>query len=248
MHKIFAKTLFLGKNVVFLPQCRSTNGEAKAMNLSHGSVVWTDYQENGKGQQGNVWLSEQGKNLLFTIYLKPDFLAPNDQYLLNLVSSLAIHKVMTTNLPLAKVEIKWPNDIYVNDQKIAGILTEAVISKGTLEHVYSGIGLNVNQTHFNLPTATSMFQQVSSVFDRTDILEMLLLEFEFYYEKMKHDLHGLRNEYEKLLMWRDEIRNFEIGNERTSGILKGIDNNGRLIVKFGSGVQSFDVKEIVFSY
>lgn len=248
MHKIFAKTLFLGKNVVFLPQCHSTNGEAKTMSLSHGSVVWTDYQENGKGQQGNVWLSEQGKNLLFTIYLKPDFLDPKDQYLLNLVSSLAIHKVVSANLPSTKVEIKWPNDIYANDQKIAGILAETVISKGKLEHLYCGIGLNVNQTHFNLPRATSMHQQARSVFDRTDILETLLLEFESYYAKMKHDPDGLRNEYEKLLMWRDEIRNFEIGNERTSGILKGIDNNGRLIIKFDAGVRSFNVKEIVFSY
>ena len=71
MYKFFAKTLFLGKNVVFLPHCHSTNEVTKTMaksgTLSNGSIVITDFQENGRGQQGNVWLSEKAKNLLHAL-------------------------------------------------------------------------------------------------------------------------------------------------------------------------------------
>ncbi|MCP4458999.1 MAG: biotin--[acetyl-CoA-carboxylase] ligase [Cytophagales bacterium] len=250
MHKIFAKTLFLGKNVVFLPQCHSTNQEARALNssgsLNEGSVIWADYQERGRGQHGNAWLSERGKNLLFTIYLAPESLAPNNQYLLNLVSSLAIHQVVVSLLPTATVEIKWPNDIYINDLKIAGILNEVVISKGQLEHVYCGIGLNVNQSHFNLQSATSL-QMISGVeFDREDILEKILLAFEQYYYQIKKEPIELISQYLNHLKWLGETRKFKISGVEDVGVITGIDDHGKLEVNIRKEVKYFDVKEIEF--
>lgn len=250
MYKFFAKTVFLGKNTLFLPQCHSTNDEARLLNqsnrLQHGTIVWTDYQTGGKGQQGNAWLSEHGKNLLFTLCLSPESLDTNKQYLLNLVSSLALHEVLASLLPSSKVEIKWPNDMYVNDYKIAGILNETVISKGKSEQVYCGIGLNVNQSHFNLPNAISMRMITARKFDRVEILENLLLSFEEYYAWIENKADLLITEYEKRLRWLGEPRTFKVSEEEIEGVIQGIDGHGKLLLKSGIEIQSFDVKEIEF--
>ena len=86
MHKFFAKTQFLGKTIIYLPQCHSTNAEIrtflKKMALNEGSILVTDFQINGRGQQNNRWLSQKGKNILMSIFLKPTFLRLDKQYYL----------------------------------------------------------------------------------------------------------------------------------------------------------------------
>ncbi len=216
--------------------------------LMHGSIVITDYQENGKGQHGNIWLSEPGKNLLFTICLAPESLAPNKQYLLNLVSSLAIHKALSSVLTLSKVEIKWPNDIYVDDKKIAGILIETSISKGKLEQVYCGIGINVNQRHFDLPLATSLKITTGRELDRDEILESILISFEGYYSLLERGSMKLMEDYVSKLRWLGVSSWYNISGEKTEGVITGIDELGKLLVQIGNEMRSFNVKEIEFLY
>lgn len=250
MYKFFAKTLFTGKNVVFLPHCHSTNELAKSMaksnGLSNGSIVITDFQENGRGQQGNVWVSEKGKNLLFTIILKPADFTANRQYLLNVMSAVAIHKTLVKLLPSAEIAIKWPNDIYVNDLKIAGILIETTISAGRLETVFCGIGLNVNQGHFSLNTATSMLLEGHKTFDRDSVLEELLLEIEDGLAKLADQPNMLLEYYHEHLFGKDQMRHFLIDGAETEGIIQGIDEQGKLIVEIGTELRHFAMKEISF--
>ena len=126
MHKFFAKTLFLGKKVVFLPQCHSTNDHlaqlARDSKEPEGLTLYADQQSDGKGQRGNVWVSEPGKNILLSILLRPKFLLLQKQHYLNLITGLALIDVL--NQEASDVVLKWPNDVYVGEKKIAGILIE----------------------------------------------------------------------------------------------------------------------------
>ena len=219
---------------------------AKSGNLSNGSIVITDFQENGRGQQGNVWVSEGAKNLLLTILLKPADFVANRQYLLNIMTSLAIHLTLSKYLPHSKVEIKWPNDIYVNDSKISGILIETTISGNLLESVFCGIGLNVNQGHFSLNSATSMLIESGNTFDRHEVLETLLGQMEEVYEMMVSDPTELLNQYQEHLRWFNEKRTYLVDGRETEGTIKGIDEQGKLIVDISDGVRHFSLKEIAF--
>ena len=138
------------------------------------NVVVTDFQTSGKGQGRNIWQSEDGKNLLFSIALDMSFLKAEDQFLLTQMVSVAMINVLKKYLPEENLFIKWPNDIYFNDRKIAGILIKNEIRGIMLGTSIIGIGLNVNQTDFDesLPNPISMKMITGKDYD----LEMLLNE------------------------------------------------------------------------
>ena len=219
---------------------------AKSGSLSNGSIVITNFQENGRGQQGNVWLSEKDKNLLFTILLKPTDFVPNQQYLLNVMASIAIHQTLEKHLTKSKIEIKWPNDIYVNDSKISGILIETTISGNRLESVFCGIGLNINQGHYSLNSATSMFIESGKTFDLDEVLESLLTEMETAIEIMVNHPKELLNQYQAHLRWFEEERTYLVDGQETQGTIKGIDEQGKLIIDLSGVKRHFALKEIVF--
>jgi len=250
LHKIFAKTLFLGKSVVYLPHCHSTNDVARAFDksdkLKEGTVVMADYQEKGKGQLGNVWVSEAGKNLLFTLVLKPKEWPAGKQFYLNALISTALLRAIRTYLPNENLEIKWPNDIYVNDRKIAGILIETTINGTNLESVLCGIGLNVNQSHFTLPNATSLQMESGQTYDRDGILETILLEMEKDYPLHSDKWQALFDLYQIQLRWRNEEHMFEVDGKEKAGAIQGVDASGKLVVLLTDGLRTFGLKEIRF--
>ncbi len=136
------------------------------------NVVVTDFQTSGKGQGRNVWQSENGKNLLFSIALDMSFLKAEDQFLLTQMVSVAMINVLKKYLPEENLFIKWPNDIYFNDRKIAGILIKNEIKGMMLGTSIIGIGLNVNQTSFDesLPNPISMKMITGKDYDLEEVL------------------------------------------------------------------------------
>ena len=122
------------------------------------NIVVADFQTSGKGQGCNVWQSEDGMNLLFSIALDMSFLKAENQFLLTQMVSVAMIDVLKKYLPEESLFIKWPNDIYFNDKKIAGILIKNEIKGMMLGTSIIGIGLNVNQTYFDksLPNPISI--------------------------------------------------------------------------------------------
>jgi len=249
LYKFFAKTLFLGKNIIFLPECHSTNDLAKRMTLTNGSVVITDHQTRGRGQHGNVWLSEPGKNLLFTVVLKDLAVVPSEQYLLNVASALTLYEVLQNYIPHARVEVKWPNDIYINNFKVAGILTETSISANKLEAVYLGMGLNVNQSHFALRQASSLKILTQKEWERSDLLENILLILEKRLEQLeKSEAETLVSDYEAVLRWKDEWHTFRSDGQEFEGKISGINATGKLNVLVGNDTRAFGVQDIEYLY
>ena len=124
------ETLFIGKNLLFLHDVESTNTYAmnllRNVNVIEGTVIHTDNQTNGRGQRGALWTSNIAQNITSSIILKPTFLPIDNTFYLSKISALAVYDVLTDILPNSQYDtkIKWPNDILVNQQKIAGILIE----------------------------------------------------------------------------------------------------------------------------
>lgn len=166
-------------HLIHLPQISSTNTWLKenCASLPHGSVALTDNQTAGRGQRGNTWEAEPGKNLTFSILLRPRALHPSRQFLISEIVSLAVvdtlRRYLAPAVPPHRIKVKWPNDIYVDDRKIAGILIEHSISSSEILHSIAGIGLNVNQTHFlsPAPNPVSMANLASLEFPLPDLLQ-----------------------------------------------------------------------------
>lgn len=248
MYKIPANTLFLGKQVVFVPECHSTN--TLALQLSHkpstteGTVVITNHQTAGRGQRGNTWESAPGLNLTFSIVLRPAFLPVQDQFYLTIAASLALHDYLLakTGKPIA---IKWPNDILVHEKKICGILIENVVQGTRFMAAIAGIGLNVNQANFDTGKATSMKQVTGNDEDLETVLHELLEHLEARYLQLRRGDHStLKDEYLSRLYALNERRQFVCQGHAFEGVIQGVDENGRLGVDTREGVLYYDVKEI----
>lgn len=248
MYKIPANTLFTGQTLVYMPECHSTNAEALTVlqrnpQVAEGAVLITDNQTAGRGQRGNTWESEAGKNLTFSIILRPTFLHPQHQFHLNMAVSLGLFDYLTSQV--TDVTIKWPNDMMLGDQKTCGMLIENQISGQQIQSSIVGIGLNVNQERFSLPAATSMAIKKEQTFMLNDALAELLQWIEARYLQLRSHI-DLKEEYVAALYGRGEKRSFKSGNESFEGIIRGIDSVGMLEVETKTGNRYFDLKQIQF--
>lgn len=250
MHKFFAKTQFIGKNVIYLPQCHSTNTEMqtflKKTILDEGTVVMADFQIKGRGQLNGRWVSQKGQNILMSVLLNPTFLSLNQQYYLTIIQSLAITDALG-HFMSNDVKIKWPNDIYVGANKIAGILIEASVSKKRIDHVVIGVGININQQEFGTMKATSVFLETGLLQNRDQVIELILLHMEKWFQKLKNKQYEeIIFKYHALLFWRNEKHTFRVQGEPMEGKIKGINDHGQLIVEIRDKERTFNNKELIF--
>ncbi|MEN2281541.1 biotin--[acetyl-CoA-carboxylase] ligase [Algoriphagus sp. SE2] len=251
MYKILANTIFLGKDVHFLPDCHSTNDIALQMvrqgNVSEGTIVICDHQIKGKGQRGNVWQSQAGLNLTFSLILKPDFLDITEQFSLNMCISNGIRGLLEDYI--ADVKVKWPNDIKVPGYgKIGGVLVENTFSGSNWEYAIVGIGLNINQKTFLNPEATSLALITENNFDLKELFKLSISRIEQSYLMLKRGrLREIKNEYLNHLYLRNNKSRFQSNEEIFYGEIKGITSFGKLQIETEEGqLRLFDLKEIVF--
>ena len=250
MYKIPANTLFIGKSLIYVPECHSTNSLALEMSQQRsvldGTVVITDNQTAGRGQRGNTWEAAQGKNLTFSIVLQPLFLAVKDQFFLNIFTSLAIQDFLSDKTS-ATVKIKWPNDILVNGKKICGILIENQIRGLQVSNTIAGIGLNINQSEFNIATATSLCVVLNKQFDLQLVFDELIGCIEARYMQLrKGSMATLKEEYLQQLYWQGEDHVFTSNGISFTGKINGIDEVGKLSIDTREGERYFDIKEISY--
>lgn len=250
MYKNLTDTLFIGKNIISLPKCHSTNDIAADISQSNrlfeGTVIITQEQTIGKGQRGNIWKSQPNLNLTFSVALEPKFLQIKDQFFLNIITSLAIADALS-DLVKIELKIKWPNDIYSDEKKLGGILIENSVKGNVLNTAVIGIGLNINQKEFDgLPNATSVFNITDEVFDLEKVLNVVLRNIEKRYLQLKSgDFEQLRQAYLEKLYWYQEEHTFLSDSEFT-GVIIGIDEYGKLLVERDNETKAFDLKEIKF--
>ncbi len=250
MYKIPANTVFMGKNLVFVPECHSTNDLAlqlcQQLTTSDGTIIITANQTAGRGQRGNTWHVEPGMNLTFSCILKPTFLAVKDQFYLNIITSLAVRDYLIEKTA-AIIQIKWPNDVMVSNKKIAGILIENQLQGNSFSSSVVGIGLNINQKLFPINTATSLCQITEQVYDLNAELEQLLHKLEARYLQLKSGKKNtLLDDYLNVMYWRNELHTFVANDQSFNGTIVGLDDLGRLKVNTAQGERVFGMKEIQY--
>ncbi len=250
MYKIPAKTLFMGKNLVFVPECPSTNTLAleiiQQSPVDEGTVVITDSQTAGKGQRGNKWETGPAQNLTFSVVTKPVFLPVNRQFYLNIVVSLGLRDYLKEKTP-DLLYIKWPNDILVHERKISGILIENQLQGATISNTIIGIGFNLNQSSFQFPSAISLSMVTGKEYDRHAELEPILGCLERRYLELRRGAYKeLMDDYLNALYRRNEPHTFIADGHPFEGVIRDLDDWGKLRVESTEGIRSFGIKEISY--
>ncbi len=245
-------TRYSSKNFIHLNRVLSTNSFASELlskfePLTDGTVIMADEQTNGRGQQGSFWESEPNKNISMSLVYFPDFLAIDKQFNLSIAISLGIYDFLSAYIDL--VTIKWPNDIYVRDKKIAGVLIENSLIQSQIKSSIIGIGININQLNFSsaAPNPTSLMLETGEVYIIKNLVIELAECIDKRYESLKQlKFETLKQEYLKRLYRFEEEHLFEIENESIFGKIIDIEPSGQLILEINKHNKSFSNKEIRF--
>lgn len=241
--KVKPNTQIIGQNIIYFNQVDSTNQFASELirqNLAeNGTVIVAEHQTKGRGQLGRSWESEPFSNLMFSLVLKYVTNSPSDPFIVNKFVTLSVFDFLKAILPDTKVNIKWPNDILVEDKKICGILVENNFIGHKLNHSVIGIGLNVLQNfdhvkHFNATSLSSFTRNC----DRSEILKGLLENIESYYINwMDGHEEAISKSFDQALSGYESLGLFDTQEGIKPGIVKGCDKEGRLVIEF-EGLES----------
>lgn len=233
---------------IHLDDVESTNNYAAKLlnekNIKSGTVILADYQSGGKGQRGASWQSEWGKNLLYSLYIEHDNLSYENQRELNFAVALAVKE--TIDGFVDQVKIKWPNDIYVQDRKIAGILIENQLKGSYIKSSIIGVGLNLNQVEFQYLNATSLVLETGVETNLMDVASRLSKSLTKECEMIRFHHLDLERRYLSSLYRLNESGLFRDDSGQFDGIIRGIDKEGKLIVERKSETKSYNLKEIIF--
>ena len=246
----------LGKTIHWLEVCESTNKlayhECIHGNAEDGTIWLSDHQTQGRGQRGNSWISDPGKNLLFSFNLNLKQASLNNQFFLSKVISIGIkegieHFFSRESKSTESLKIKWPNDIYWGKQKIGGILIENQISGGKWKFSIIGIGININQTDFILKSATSIKNILGKEIDRQKILSDIIFFVEENLTLFEEENWKEINQtyHQNLLGIGKEIKFQETNNQTViNGVIQGVEDNGKIKIETNLGVKFYEIKEI----
>jgi len=241
----------IGQEIHFFESLPSTQDLAltwaRERQVKSGSVIRAGHQTAGRGQANNTWLDEGGLNIACSIIYYPDFgLSPAHTFYLSKWVSLAVRETLNPLLP-EEVVIKWPNDIWYAEKKLAGILIQTSISGATVQSAVIGIGININQDAFGmLDRATSLKQITGIAYDLERIMQDLLSNLNHWLSALEAGrLSQLDEQYIAQLLGLNQKRSFRLPDGQIiQGQVSGIDEHGRLEVVYNNSVHQFGFKEI----
>ncbi len=245
----------IGTNIIYLPECRSTNESLADLikdsdtPILEGSLLYTTHQTAGKGQRGNTWEAEKGKNLTFSILLTPNFLFPKQQFQISVMVAVGLQNALAQLLPNKTVQIKWPNDILVNEAKIAGILIENTVTHLKINSSIVGIGINVNQENFPVERPiTSLVLELKTAFNLEETLQIIIRHLDAAYLRLRNAGYTslLKQYYQHLYKYQTPAIFQDIKGYLFHGTIIGITETGQLEIDSEGTVQLFDIKEITF--
>lgn len=252
-NEIFSKIIMkrIGERIIRLDETDSTNLYAerllKGEGAEEGTVIVAGFQTAGRGQGDNIWESERGRNLLVTVILKPLFLHVADQFILNKAMTLAICDLVRSTGIVPSV--KWPNDIYAGDKKIAGLLISHRVSGSVLEHTIVGIGVNLNQMNFSDGPANpvSIKMLIGKEYPPEEALNDMISMIGNRYDQLHEGMVGrIGKEYLECLRGFQKWLAYQAADGSTfEGKVIGLDEFGRLIVELRDGkIELFSYGEI----
>ncbi len=231
----------------------STNEEALRLiaegRAEEGLVLRAHKQLQGRGAGNNHWESEPGKNLTISVILQPHFLKPSEQFVLTEMISLALFDIVEKRLGRENLSVKWPNDLYFKDKKLAGVLVQNRIKGNQLDFSVIGVGLNVNQKFFlsDASNPASLIHFSGKEEDLSGLLDELLECVGYYYGRLKSDKRILESLYLQRLYQTGQWAEYEDNAGRFTAKITGIDTYGRLLlVDREENHRTYGFKEVSF--
>ncbi|MDR2886565.1 MAG: biotin--[acetyl-CoA-carboxylase] ligase [Bacteroidales bacterium] len=244
--------MIIGSNIIFYAKLDSTNTVAssilKTCAPDEGTVIRAGFQTAGKGQVGSRWESEDGQNMLITTILYPQKIQAADQFLVSMAISLGVSDFVSGHTQGCK--IKWPNDIYVFNSKIAGILIENSVMNGAIVDCIAGIGVNINQEAFagDAPNPVSLKQITGCSFELDSCLNELCQRLD---KRYKHLMGGAYNEiiddYNMNLYLRNEWSSFSDAQGAFTGRILSVNRSGVITIETcDNKLKKYSFKEVRF--
>jgi len=234
---------------LYFKQTLSTNALAWEMNrekeLTEGSVLYTDFQLDGKGQPGNSWEAEEGRNLLFSIVLHPYHVPMDELFLLSELVSVSIKEALDKYA--SDITVKWPNDIYWKNEKLAGILIENSLQGSRIKTVVIGVGLNVNQKKFksDAPNPVSLLQITGKRQNRKQLLSLICRNIMNLYNEFDKD--KIQTEYACSLYRKEGFHAYQVDGMLFQAKIRMVQPDGQLLLEKENGkCEGYYFKEVQF--
>nr|MCD4773910.1 biotin--[acetyl-CoA-carboxylase] ligase [Bacteroidales bacterium] len=232
------KQMYIGNQIIELENIDSTNNYVlrlleKSKKFDEGTIIAAHSQYAGKGQDKNFWESEAGMNLTLSIILQPKFLKIEKQFMLNKIVALSVYNFINS-FGLKKTSIKWPNDIYIGNKKVAGILINNTIRGNSYDYCVIGIGININQEKFisNAPNPISLKQISGKEYNLEECLNTLCLITENWYNKLKNEqIKFINTSYIEALYRYNKYYKYILRGKSIKAKITGISEYGRLILQ-----------------
>jgi BirA family biotin operon repressor/biotin-[acetyl-CoA-carboxylase] ligase len=242
--------MIIGSEIISFDRLQSTNSHAALLlrnsRVKEGTIISAAYQSAGRGQAGNTWESEAGMNILISVILFPAMIEPSRQFLISAAISLGIRDFVVSEA--GNIKVKWPNDIYAGNDKIAGILIENALIGNAIENCIAGIGLNLNQEKFTgaARNAVSLRNLTGKVYELTDALNRLASCLDRRYMQLGEGKYAdLEEEYAAHLYRLGELSWFSDNKGRFRATIRGVDSEGRLRLELVRGtIKSYSFKEV----
>lgn len=241
----------INKRIIRVNQTESTNTFLRNYTPSDHediTIAVATYQTAGRGQGANTWESEAGKNLLFSILVRPKRLPVRCQFLLSEAAALSVHDVLAGYTD--DMTVKWPNDIYWKDKKISGTLIETSLSKNGISRFIIGTGVNINQQQFlsDAPNPVSLCQIVGHEMPLNEVLDKIIAGFDKYYNMIiDGDYIDIAALYHLNLYRRKGFHTYRDKNGEFEGAIVEVEDDGHLILRDREGrVRSYAFKQVEF--
>lgn len=228
--------------IIRLDSTDSTNKHAERLLsekiLNESFCLVSEYQTEGKGLDDNNWVSEPGKNLMISIVNFPDFLPAEQQFALNKIASLSVAMSIKKFIKGYDIFVKWPNDVYIKNKKVCGILLRCAIQSGIIKHCISGIGINIHQDTFpeNIPNAASLMHYSEKPIKKNIFLDELLDQYKRLYHLLSTgNIQKIDADYLKMLYKMDEVSDFVYKGSLIKATIRGVNEYGWLRIETPEG-------------
>lgn len=240
--------------IVVIPEVDSTNSwlARNAASIAETTLVAAHEQTAGRGQRGNTWEAEPGANLTFSVLWRPTDFAPARQFAISEAFALAIADTLA-DLYGIEARVKWPNDIYVGDRKLCGILIEHAVIGRRIERTIAGAGININQTVFRspAPNPVSVAQITGREHSLSEALEAVAAAIDRRFAVLEAEGPGERLHTEFMSrMWRADGHPHpfrEPDGEPFSAVIEGVESDGMLRLRDTAGrLRRYAFKQVEF--
>ena len=238
----------IGYPFIELLKVESTNNYAMRLihegMAQHGTVVFAHEQTKGKGQRNKQWISAPNQNLMFSLIIEPFGLNSSQVFLLSMTVANAVYAFFS-KYASDQTKIKWPNDVYWCDRKAGGILIENVIQGKNWKQAIIGIGININQTDFGeFNKAVSLKMITGKEYDTVGLAKELLIFLNKSFGALAQNPTSVVELYHQNLYRLNETIAFKKDQKIREGLVKGVNNQGQLLIQSGKEEQRFNVGEI----